>query len=50
MERMRASTVSIRFCSLLSGVSGKQRRLPGRIATLNSTLLPAISVLLAMPL
>jgi hypothetical protein len=44
-----ALAVSIRSCSLPSDVSGKQRRLPSRIATLNSTLLPTISGLMVMP-
>ena len=35
--------------SLPSGVSGKLRRLPGRIATLNSAFVPSIAGLLVMP-
>jgi hypothetical protein len=48
-EAVPAGAVSIRSCSLPSGVSGRARRLPGRIATLKSVVLPAISGLLAMP-
>jgi hypothetical protein len=48
-EAVPAWAVSTRFANRPSGVSGRTRHVPGRIATLKSVVLPNVSGFLAIP-